>query len=155
MDPLSAMLNPDLPLTQVEYPEWGNPSEDPKTYDLIGSYSPYENIAVVSPDDEGDKNINDKQQIQPHRYPSLYVTAGLKDQRVAYWQPLKLIAKMRQQQKQRRELSSNGNREEINSKALAKIDLDRGHFGGGMEQDVRLTEAAEQVAFLISEVQKS
>ena len=149
MDPLSAMLNPDLPLTQVEYPEWGNPSEDPKIYDLIESYSPYENIAVASPD-----NDDEKPQLQQHGYPSLYVTAGLKDQRVAYWQPLKLIAKMRQQQKQQSE-SSNNNSEENNNKTLTKIDLDRGHFGGGMEQDVRLTEAAEQVAFLISEVQKS
>ncbi|KAG2218836.1 hypothetical protein INT45_007603 [Circinella minor] len=157
VDPLSAMLNPDLPLTQVEYPEWGNPSENPKIYNLIESYSPYENIAVASPDNDGDENINDKSQLQQHRYPSLYVTAGLKDQRVAYWQPLKLIAKMRQQQKQQSESSNNNNNnsEENNNKTLTKIDLDRGHFGGGMEQDVRLTEAAEQVAFLISEVQKS
>ncbi|KAI8146369.1 prolyl oligopeptidase family-domain-containing protein [Fennellomyces sp. T-0311] len=124
VDPLSAMLNPDLPLTQVEYPEWGNPSEDPKIYDLIESYSPYDNVS--------------KEQKQP----SLYITAGMKDQRVAYWQPLKLIARIRQQQ-------------EASSNALVKIDLDRGHFGGGTEQEVRLSEAAEQVAFLISQVQKS
>ncbi|RCH77568.1 hypothetical protein CU098_004997, partial [Rhizopus stolonifer] len=44
VDPLSCMLNPSLPLTQIEYPEWGNPTTDPEAYDLISAYSPYENI---------------------------------------------------------------------------------------------------------------
>ncbi|KAI9254523.1 prolyl oligopeptidase family-domain-containing protein, partial [Phascolomyces articulosus] len=145
VDPLSAMLNPDLPLTQVEYPEWGNPSEDPQIYHLIESYSPYENLVAVTPDEED--NCKDEPQEACH-YPSLYITAGLKDQRVAYWQPLKLMAKIRQQQY---ESPNNKNTE----KTVVKIDLDRGHFGGGTEQDVRLGEAAEQVAFLISQVQKS
>ncbi|KAF7723205.1 hypothetical protein EC973_002280 [Apophysomyces ossiformis] len=124
VDPLSAMLNPALPLTQVEYPEWGNPTEDPEAYKLIESYSPYENIPKKGTG-----------------FPSLFVTAGLKDQRVAYWQPLKFVAGLR-----------NKAPEESRSVFLS-IDLDRGHFGGGAEQEVRLTEAAQQVSFLISQVQ--
>ncbi|KAG0187414.1 hypothetical protein DFQ28_006378 [Apophysomyces sp. BC1034] len=125
VDPLSAMLNPALPLTQVEYPEWGNPTEDPKAFKLIESYSPYENVP--------EKGTS---------FPSVFVTAGLKDQRVAYWQPLKFVARLR-------------DRIPSTSKSvLLSIDLDRGHFGGGAEQEVRLSEAAQQVAFLISQVQK-
>lgn len=123
VDPLSAMLDPALPLTQMEYPEWGNPVEDPKAYELISSYSPYENIGT-----------------KYNFTPSLYITAGLKDQRVAYWQPLKLTARIRQS---------------LPSKSvLLKLDEERGHFGAGSEQEVRLSEAAEQVAFLISQVQR-
>lgn len=117
------MLDPDLPLTQMEYPEWGNPVEDPKAYDLISSYSPYENIGV-----------------KYNFTPSLYITAGLKDQRVAYWQPLKLVARIRQT------LPS--------TSVLLKVDEERGHFGAVSEQEVRLSEAAEQVAFLISQIQR-
>lgn len=123
VDPLSSMLNPDLPLTQVEYPEWGNPTDDSNAYDLIQSYSPYDN--VQGPD-----------------VPATYVTAGMKDQRVAYWQPLKLVAKLRDTLP-------------TSTSILLKVDLDRGHFGGGAEQEVRLSEVAEQVAFLISRVQKT
>ncbi|KAI8381259.1 prolyl oligopeptidase family-domain-containing protein [Radiomyces spectabilis] len=127
VDPLSAMLNPELPLTQVEYPEWGNPSADKKAYELIEKYSPYENI-----------NSNSTMS----SLPSLLVTGGMKDQRVQYWQPLKFVARLRQVFGEK------------SNKVLLKMDLDRGHFGGGTEQDVRLQEAAEQVAFLISEVQE-
>ncbi|KAI7877433.1 hypothetical protein K492DRAFT_150602 [Lichtheimia hyalospora FSU 10163] len=123
VDPLSSMLNPDLPLTQVEYPEWGNPTDDANAYNLIQSYSPYDNVPG--------SNV-----------PATYVTAGMKDQRVAYWQPLKLVAKLRDT------LPSS-------TSVLLKVDLDRGHFGGGAEQEVRLSEVAEQVAFLISRVQKT
>ncbi|KAL0079450.1 prolyl oligopeptidase family-domain-containing protein [Phycomyces blakesleeanus] len=126
VDPLSAMLNPDLPLTQVEYPEWGNPTKDKEAYECIQAYSPYENIKALS---------------NATSLPAVFVTGGLKDQRVAYWQPLKFVAGLRHSLKESKDV-------------LLKMDLDRGHFGGGSEQDARLSEAAEQVAFLISHVQK-
>jgi oligopeptidase B len=126
VDPLSAMLNPELPLTQVEYPEWGNPTDDKADYENIASYSPYENIIGTN----------------ASSYPSVLLTGGLKDQRVQVSQPLKYISRLR------RELESK------DSVALCRIDPDRGHFGGGGEQDVRLAEAAEELAFLISHVQK-
>ncbi|KAL0138712.1 prolyl oligopeptidase [Mucor lusitanicus] len=131
VDPLSSMLNPELPLTQIEYPEWGNPTEDAKAYDLIESYSPYENITA---------NLFKSRS----SLPSLFVTGGMKDQRVAYWQPLKFVARLR-----------HFTPPTFNSTTLLKMDLDRGHFGGGgSEQDSRLSDVAEQMAFLISQVQK-
>lgn len=133
VDPLSAMLNPELPLTQIEYPEWGNPTEDPKAYNLIQSYSPYENI---------NSDLFSK---AGTRLPSLFVTGGMKDQRVAYWQPLKFVARLRYFTPP----------SFPNSTTLLKMDLDNGHFGGGStEQDTRLSDVAEQIAFLISQVQK-
>ncbi|KAG1383270.1 hypothetical protein G6F61_001522 [Rhizopus arrhizus] len=131
VDPLSSMLNPDLPLTQIEYPEWGNPTKDPDAYKLIASYSPYENISG-----ELFKNNN--------VLPSLFVTGGMKDQRVTYWQPLKFVARMRY-------FTPSAY---ANSVTLLKMDLDRGHFGGGSSEQERLSDVAEQIAFLIAQVQK-
>ncbi len=75
VDLLNTMSDPSLPLTVTEYEEWGNP-EDPKYFDYMASYSPYDNV--------GDK-----------QYPNLLVTAGLNDPRVSYWEPAKWVAKQR------------------------------------------------------------
>lgn len=124
VDPLSSMLNPDLPLTQIEYPEWGNPSASQEAYDWIRHYAPYDNIGAHSTPG-----------------PAIYVTAGMKDQRVPYWQPLKYMARRRELQHE--------------APSVLNVDLDRGHFGGQGEQEARLADTAEQVAFLISQVQTS
>src|SRR5271165_3573766 len=75
VDVLNSMSDPSLPLTVTEYEEWGNP-QDPKYFDYMASYSPYDNVA-------------EKQ------YPNLLVTAGLNDSRVSYWEPAKWVAKQR------------------------------------------------------------
>jgi oligopeptidase B len=75
VDVVNTMLDTSLPLTVIEYDEWGNPN-DPAAYSYIRSYSPYDNIEA--------KN-----------YPHLLVTAGLNDPRVAYWEPAKWIARLR------------------------------------------------------------
>jgi oligopeptidase B len=77
VDVLNTMLDPTLPLTPIEWPEWGNPIEDPDAFRLIHSYSPYD-------------------QLRPGRYPPILVTAGLNDPRVTYWEPAKYVAKLRQ-----------------------------------------------------------
>ena len=76
VDVLNTMLNKDLPLTPMEWPEWGNPVEDPQAYTHILSYSPYD-------------------QIEEKDYPPMMVTAGLNDPRVTYWEPAKYVAKLR------------------------------------------------------------
>ena len=76
VDVLNTMLDDELPLTPMEWPEWGNPIEDPAAFEHIRSYSPYD-------------------QLNARDYPPLMVTAGLNDPRVTYWEPAKFVAKIR------------------------------------------------------------
>jgi len=75
VDVLNTMLDPTLPLTVIEYDEWGNPNVK-KYYWYIKSYSPYDNVKAQD-------------------YPNMLVTAGLNDPRVSYWEPAKWVAKLR------------------------------------------------------------
>ena len=76
VDVLNTMSDASLPLTPPEWPEWGNPLDDPEAYDLIASYSPYDNVTA-----------------QP--YPAVLATGGLSDPRVTYWEPAKWAARLR------------------------------------------------------------
>ena len=75
VDVLNTMLDDSLPLTTMEYNEWGNPN-DQRFYDYIKSYSPYDNV---------------KRQDYPH----MLITGGISDPRVTYWEPAKWAARLR------------------------------------------------------------
>ena len=75
VDVLTTMLDKSLPLTTVEYNEWGNP-ENEEDYSIIKKYSPYDNVV-------------------PQDYPAMLVICGLNDMRVTYWEPAKWVAKLR------------------------------------------------------------
>ncbi len=76
VDVLGTMLDGSLPLTPIEWPEWGNPIASADVYAAIAAYSPYDNVAAQD-------------------YPPILVTAGLNDPRVTYWEPAKWVAKLR------------------------------------------------------------
>ena len=74
---ITAMMMPELPLTVIEWEQWGNPEKE-EEFNYMLTYSPYENT-------------------QSTDYPHLYVKAGLNDLQVPYWDPTKWVAKLRTQ----------------------------------------------------------
>lgn len=103
VDMLNTMSDASHPLVPLFRPDWGDPLADPAAYDYIASISPYENV-------------------RPAAYPPLLCTAGLKDDRVGYWEPAKFVAEVRH-----RTLSENP--------AILKLSADSGHQGSGSEAD--------------------
>ncbi len=75
VDVINTMLDESLPLTVIEWEEWGDP-RDPEHYRWMRAYAPYENVAE-------------------RPYPAILATAGLHDPRVQYWEPAKWVAKLR------------------------------------------------------------
>ena len=115
VDVINTMLDPGLPLTVIEYDEWGNPN-DKETFERMLAYSPYDNVVARD-------------------YPNMLVTGGLTDPRVAYWEPAKWVARVREQQ------TGDG-------VVLLKTDLGAGHGGPSGRYD-SIREMALEYAFLI------
>lgn len=122
VDVVTTMSDESLPLTVTEWEEWGNPRDDPAAYRYMKAYSPYDNIA-------------------PRDYPALYVTAGLNDPRVGFWEPAKWVAKLR---------ATRTNRAPI----VLRTELGAGHGGPSGRYDAWRDEARLQ-AFLLSVVSAS
>jgi oligopeptidase B len=76
VDALNTILDPTLPLTVMEWEEWGNPIESAEVFGYMKSYSPYDNV-------------------EAKEYPAILATAGLNDPRVSYHEPAKWVAKLR------------------------------------------------------------
>jgi oligopeptidase B len=115
VDSLNTALDASLPLTVGEYEEFGDPSKR-EFYDYMKSYAPYENVTRQA-------------------YPAMFVTAGLNDPRVSYWEPAKWVAKLRA-------LKTN------NRPLLLKTNLGSGHFGASGRYEY-LKETAIEYAFLL------
>jgi len=116
VDGVTTMLDETIPLTSNEFEEWGNPKEK-KYYDYILSYSPYDNVSA-------------------RQYPALYVTTGLNDSQVQYFEPAKWVAKLRAMKTDTNPL-------------LFKVNMEAGH-GGRSGRFERLKETAEEYAFLLN-----
>lgn len=121
VDVLNTMCDATLPLTPPEWPEWGNPIESREAFDYIRSYSPYDQVSAKS-------------------YPPIFVTAGLTDPRVTYWEPAKWVAKLRA-------LKTD------NNTLLLRTNMDAGHGGAAGRFD-RLEEAALTYAFVLDALDK-
>ena len=77
VDALTTMQDPTIPLTEVEWDEWGNPRDREDHYEYMKAYSPMDNVK------EGGN------------YPAMLITGGLHDPRVGYWEPLKYASVLR------------------------------------------------------------
>ena len=75
VDVVTTMSDASVPLTTLEYDEWGNPAVQ-REYDYMLSYSPYDNVA-------------------PKNYPAMFITAAFYDSQVSYAEPAKWVAKLR------------------------------------------------------------
>ena len=116
VDVVTTGLDPSIPLTTYEWVEWGDPREK-EYYDYMLSYSPYDLVSNK-------------------KYPNLLVTSGFFDSQVQYWEPLKWVAKLRDNWK-----SSN--------KLYLKMIMDAGHGGqSGRYRPYR--ETSLEYAFLIN-----
>lgn len=115
VDVLNTMLDDSLPLTPLEFKEWGNPKDD-GFYEYIESYSPFDNIKAQN-------------------YPNIFITSGLNDPRVTYWEPAKFAAKL-----QDLKLDNNA--------LLLKTNMSAGHGGKSGRYDA-LKELAEEFAFVV------
>ncbi|HJZ48850.1 MAG TPA: S9 family peptidase [Roseiflexaceae bacterium] len=115
VDVINTQSDPSIPLVVPEYTQWGNPANKDE-YEYMKSYSPYDNVAAVD-------------------YPHMFVTGGLNDPRVAYWEPAKWVAKLRATKTGQHLL-------------LLRTNLSTGHFGASGRYD-ELKEVAQEYAFLI------
>ena len=116
VDVINTMLDESLPLTPGEFKEWGNPKEK-EYFDYMISYSPYENV-------------------EKQNYPNLYVTAGISDPRVGYWEAAKWVARLR------------ANKTDSNIIFL-QTNMSAGHGGASGRFDY-LKEVAEDYTFIFS-----
>ena len=115
VDVVTTMLDETIPLTTGEYDEWGNPNKK-KYYDYMLSYSPYDNVKA-------------------QHYPNMYISTGLHDSQVQYWEPAKWIAKLRVYKTNSNQLYLDTN-------------MEAGH-GGASGRFEALKEVAKEFSFLL------
>ncbi len=115
VDVVTTMLDETIPLTVGEFDEWGNP-KDAEYYHYMLSYSPYDNV-------------------KKQDYPAILVTAGLNDPRVAFWEPAKWVAKLRETKTDDNQL-------------ILKMHMGAGHFASSGRYDY-LKDIAFDYAFML------
>jgi oligopeptidase B len=119
VDVINTMSDESLPLTPPEWREWGNPLISVEDYDQIAAYSPYDNVTAQN-------------------YPAMFITGGLSDPRVTYWEPTKWAAKLRHDAPE-------------GGPYFLKINMEAGH-GGASGRFEGLKEVATEYAFALAAV---
>ncbi|MDB5423605.1 MAG: ptrB [Phenylobacterium sp.] len=118
VDVVTTMLDETIPLTTNEFDEWGNPKE-PKAYAYMLSYSPYDNVAAKA-------------------YPAMFVSTGLWDSQVQYYEPTKWVARLRDRK--------------IDAHPLVyRVNMEAGH-GGKSGRFRRYRDTAEFYAFALDQL---
>lgn len=116
VDVLNTISDPSLPLTPPEWLEWGNPIENKEHYDYIKSYSPYDNV-------------------EKKAYPAMLFNSGISDEQVTYWEPTKMVAKLR-------------DRKTDNNLLLLNMKMHSGHAGASKKHE-GIKEYAFDLAFIL------
>jgi oligopeptidase B len=118
VDVVTTMLDESIPLTTNEFDEWGNPKQK-LYYDYILSYSPYDNVRAQA-------------------YPALYVSTGLWDSQVQYYEPLKWVARLRAHKTDQHPL-------------VLHVNMGAGH-GGKSGRFAAQEQVAEEYAFMLDQL---
>ena len=116
VDAVTTMLDETIPLTANEWTQWGDPRVK-GVYEYILSYSPYDNIARKD-------------------YPALFVSTGLWDPQVQYYEPAKYVARLRALKTDKNPL-------------VFHINMEAGHSGKSGRFEA-LDEKALQYAFFLA-----
>jgi oligopeptidase B len=121
VDVVTTMLDQTIPLTAGEFSEWGDP-RDKVYYDYMLSYSPYDQVSVQA-------------------YPNIFVTTGLHDSQVQYFEPVKWVSKLRRLKQD-------------NHRLLINVNMDTGHSGAtGRYEQYRID--ALEYAFILDVLEES
>jgi len=114
VDVLNSLMDDSLEYTMTDWSEFGNPVQSKNVFDYIKSYSPFDNI-------------------KKQDYPNIYVTGGIKDPAVGYWEPAKWISKIRDNQ---------------TNKSLSLLHI---RSGGHIDSGIHTVdyEFAKQISFLL------
>ena len=115
VDVLTTMLDTSIPLTTNEFDQWGNPANE-ADYKVMAAYSPYDNVRAQA-------------------YPSMFVSTGLWDSQVQYYEPAKWVPRLRA-------LKTDTN------PLLFRINMEAGH-GGKSGRFRSYADQAEMYAFVL------
>lgn len=126
VDALTSILDPDLPLSALEWEEWGNPIEDQTVYEYMKAYTPYQNVREVD-------------------YPAIAAVTSLNDTRVLYVEPAKWVAQLHRTvtNDQSTPLAEGG------SPILLRTEMDGGH-GGASGRYQGWKDTAWEYAFVLT-----
>ncbi|KAJ3151283.1 hypothetical protein HDU89_002122 [Geranomyces variabilis] len=133
VDVVNTMFDSSIPWTAFEWEEWGNPM-DREIYDVMKLYCPYTNIRGKA--------------LARNAYPHLLVVGGMNDPRVAFFEPLKFVAKMRGERRRyengEMELNTDNDNDNETGKVYSLADM-----AGGTAIDADLPSRATRPQLLL------